>query len=290
MTAIVFAVATSIQAAADQKPAAPPQTDTPAQQYERSQPRELRLHFRLPDGITWPAGLLPEIYPEESREKVRLSWQPTNPRKEPSDPYSRGIRPVGPATFAFDRIEAKRPFHVAVFAPGFLRFFEAGPFKADEFKNSILEISLPKPAILQIGFHASRANSEKLPFDRQMVSIMRMTSRNLYLWAAYRMDLPLGEAVRITDLAPGAYRLQALTHPRPDVANLPGTEEHPVNPGRYHENQDLVLAAGQTREVDFHHVPPDLEAYRGNRTAVVRINNRDGQPATGVKVSPGCVL
>jgi thiol-disulfide isomerase/thioredoxin len=287
MTAIVFAVATPFRGAADQKPAAPPQTDALARRHETSQPRELRLHFRLPDGITWPAGLLPEIYPEELREKVRLSWQPTNPRSEPSDPYSRGIRPVGPATFAFDRIEAKRPFYVAVFAPGFLRFFEAGPFKADEFKNSILEIPLPKPAILQIGFHASTAKSETLPFDRQMVSVMRMTSRNLYLWAAYRMELPLNGAVRIADLAPGAYRLQALTHPRPDVANISGTEEHPVNPGRYHENQELVLAEGQTREVDFHHVPPDLEAYRGDRTAVVRINKRDGRPATGVKVSIG---
>jgi len=72
MTAIVFAVATPIQAAADQKPAAPGQNDTHARQHEPSQPRELRLHFRLPDGITWPAGLLPEIYPEGSREKGSL--------------------------------------------------------------------------------------------------------------------------------------------------------------------------------------------------------------------------
>ncbi len=287
MIATVFEVATLIQAAADQKPAAGRQTDTAAHQDGRSQQRELRLHFRLPDGITWPAGLLPEIYPEESREKVRSSWQPTNPRKEPSDPYSRGIRRVGPATFAFDLIEAKQPFYVAVFAPGFLRFFEAGPFKSEEIKNGVLEIPLPKPATLQIGFHASTTKSEKLPFDRQMVSVMRMKSRNMYLWAAYRMDLPLGEAVRIADLAPGAYRLQALTHPRPDVANVPGTEEHPVNPGLYHENQELVLVEGQTHQVDFRYVRPDLNAYRGDRTAVVRIQRRNGQPASGVKVSIG---
>jgi hypothetical protein len=111
-----------------------------------------------------------------------------------------------------------------------------------------------------------------------------MTSRNQYLWADYRQDLPEGDALRIADLAPGAYKLQALTHPRADVANVAGTEEHPLNPGRYHENQELVLEGGQTRVVDFHHVPLDLEAYRGNRTAVVRVNKRDGRPAAGAKI------
>jgi thiol-disulfide isomerase/thioredoxin len=287
MAAIGFAGASSIRAAADQKPPASSQTDTADHKDPPSQPRQLRLHFRLPDGVTWPAGLLPEIYPEESREKVRLSWQPTSPRSEPSDPYSRGVRPVGPATFAFEWIEAKRPFYVAVFAPGFLRFFEAGPFNADEIKNGVLEIPLPKPAALKISFLTSTAKSEKLPFDRQMVSVMRMTSRNLYLWAAYRMDLPQEGAVRIADLAPGAYQLQALTHPRPGVANIPGTEEQPVHPGRYHEYQELVLAEGQTRQIDFRYAPPDLNAYRGHRTARVRIERRDGQPATDVKITIG---
>jgi hypothetical protein len=287
MIATVFAVATRIQAADDRQPTAARQTDTHADQHAGSEARALRLHFRLSDGITWPAGLLPEIYPEELREKVRLSWQPTNPRKEPSDPYSRGIRAVGPTTFAFDVTETKRPFYVAVFAPGFLRFFEFGPVSADLIQDGELEIPLPKPATLQIGFHASTAKGERLPIDRQMVSVMRMKSRNTYLWAAHRMDLPLGQTVRIADLAPGAYQLQALTHPRPDVGNISGTEEQPVNPGRYHENQELVLAEGQTRQVDFRYVRPDLNAYRGDRTAVVRIKRRDGQSATGVKVSIG---
>jgi len=276
--AIVLATQAPLQSAEYNK--------TVAEKPDESQ-QQLRLHFRLPDGITWPAGLLPEIYSEELRETVRLSWQPTNPRKEPSDPYSRGIRAVGPATFAFDVTKTNRPFYVAVFAPGFLRFFEAGPFRADEIKNSLLEIPLAKPAILQISFHASTTKGGRLPFDRQMVSVMRMKSRNMYLWAAYRMELPLGQTVRIADLAPGAYQLQALTHPRPDVANIPGTEGPPLHPGLYHENQELVLAEGQTRGIDFRYAPPDLHAYRGHRTARVRIERRDGQPAIGVKVSIG---
>jgi thiol-disulfide isomerase/thioredoxin len=48
-----------------------------------------------------------------------------------------------------------------------------------------------------------------------------------------------------------------------------------------------VLVAGQTHQVEFRYVRPDLNAYRGDRTAVVRIKRRDGQPATGVKVSIG---
>ena len=47
------------------------------------------------------------------------------------------------------------------------------------------------------------------------------------------------------------------------------------------------LAPDQTRRIDFHYAPPDLQAFRGQRTAVVRICKRDGQPAKGVKVSIG---
>jgi len=71
------------------------------------------------------------------------------------------------------------------------------------------------------------------------------------------------------------------------VSSVAGTAEHPVKPGGFHENRQLALVAGQTRRIDFHYVPPDLQAFRGRRAAVVRITKPDGNPASGVKVAIG---
>lgn len=283
--ALIFAAAAIVLAT--QAPLQAAEHDKAGAEKRAESPHQVRLHFRLPEGMTWPAGLLPEIYPDDSREAVRQSWQPTNPRTEPTDPYSRGVQPAGPATFAFDMTKTNRPFYVAVFAPGFLRFFEAGPFQKEQFKNGELQIALPKPAVLQLQFHPGTATTTNLPFDRQVVSIMRMKSRNMYYWAAYRKDLPLGKTAQISDLAPGEYRVSAFTHPKSNVPIFPGTEARPVNSGRYFEDEVLTLAAGETRRIDFHYAPPDLNVYRGQRTAVVHILRRDGRPASGLKVTIG---
>jgi thiol-disulfide isomerase/thioredoxin len=254
---------------------------------EPVQAGELRLRFRLPAGMIWPAGVVPEVYGENLRDKAQLSWQPMNRHDGEPDVYSAGVRSIGPAEFAARLSTPGQPFYVAVFAPGFLRFFERGPFKWSEVKEGPLEIALEKPGLLEIRFDAGETSGKNLPFDRQMLTVMRMTTRNKYLWAAYRMDLPLGAPLRIADLDAGHYWITASTHPKAEVKTISGTVEQPVNPGWYHENVELHLAPDQTRRIDFHYAPPDPQAFRGQRTAVVRLRKRDGQPAKGVKVSIG---
>jgi thiol-disulfide isomerase/thioredoxin len=257
---------------------------TAALRHESVQADEFRLRFRLPEGMTWPAGVVPEVYGEDLRDKVQLSWQPMNRHDGEPDPYSVGVRSIGPPEFAVRLSTSGQPFYVAVFAPGFLRFFERGPFKMSEVKEGLLEIALEKPGLLEVRFDAGKTNGENLPFDRQMLTVMRMTTRNKYLWAAYRMDLPLGAPLRIADLDAGRYWITAATHPKAEFKTISGTVEQSVNPGGYHENAELHLAPDQTHRIDFHYAPPDQQAFRGQRTAVVRLRNRDGQPAKGVKV------
>ena len=87
---------------------------------------------------------------------------------------------------------------------------------------------------------------------------------------------------KVTDLAPGHYFVSVRTQPREDSKPLPGTR---INVGAYYDQRKLTLKAGQSERIDFRSTPFDQNAFRGTRTAVVRIRTPDGKPAKGRKVS-----
>lgn len=258
-------------------------------QPDPGQADELRLHFQLPQGMTWPAGVLPEVYPESLRDKARLAWQPMNRRNGRSDPYSAGVRSIGPDTFAVRLSHPREPFYVAVFAPGFLRFFERGSFKMSEIKNGVLEIAIEKPGLLDVHFDAGTAKPETLPFDGQWVTVWRRKSKTPgdHLWVCQHLELPQGKPLQFTDLAAGDYLVAVGTRAKPGVKAIDKPTQTPINPGEFRDYKQPTLLAGQTCRIDIHYVPLDLQAYRAHRSAVIRITKPDGKPATGSRVSIG---
>src|SRR5262249_30284298 len=84
------------------------------------------------------------------------------------------------------------------------------------------------------------------------------------------------------DLAPGSYLVSVGTQPKPGNKTIPGTE---INPGAYTERKDLILGAGTAERVNFGYTPFDPNAFRGKRTALLRIRMPDGSPAKGRQVS-----
>jgi thiol-disulfide isomerase/thioredoxin len=250
------------------------------------QAAELRLRFRLPEGMTWPAGVVPEVYGEGLRNKVQLSWQPMNRRDGEPDPYCAGVRSASAREFVVRLADRTQPFYVAVFAPGFLRFFERGPFKWSDTKEGLLEIALEKPAAVEIHFDAGDNKPGSLPFDGQWINVFRKPrgSENLYYWVYQHRDMPQGGPLRIADLAAGEYRIMVGTHAKRGTQSIPGTQT-PINPGEFRDFHEVTLVAGQTRRVDSHYAPLDLQSFRGPRSAAVQVAKPDGKPASGVDLS-----
>jgi thiol-disulfide isomerase/thioredoxin len=257
-----------------------------ALRHEPVQARELRLRFRLPERMTWPAGVVPEVYGEDSRGKAQLSWQPMNRHEGEPDPYLVGVRLIGPAEFAVQLSTPAQPFYVALYAPGFLRFFERGPFKMSDIKDGQLEIALEKPAALEVHFDAGNNRPESLPFDRQWINAFRKERgpRNSYFWVYQHHNIPQSGPLRIAALAAGEYRVMVGTHAKPGAQSI-AAPQTPLNPGEFRDFHELTLVAGQTRRVDSRFAPLDLQAFRGHRTAVVKITKPDGKPASGADVS-----
>jgi thiol-disulfide isomerase/thioredoxin len=65
---------------------------------------------------------------------------------------------------------------------------------------------------------------------------------------------------------------------------VPGTE---IDRGRYGDQRELDLGAGQSEQVQFGYVPFNPDAFRGKRSATVRIRTADGGPAKGRQVQVG---
>jgi thiol-disulfide isomerase/thioredoxin len=244
---------------------------------QRDTGHAVRLHFRLPAGMTFPADPRPEVYAENDRDQARLMWQPENRRGGARNSSLLPVQAVGSGQFEVRLSHPEQPFDVAIHTPGFLRFFERGPFHRSKIKNGLLEIEVPKPATREVHFDPGKDQPEKRPFDGQRLNVLRRKdeTRDSYLSAG--RDLPFDGLARITDLAAGDYLVGVETLPKPGLKVDPKTMPVPVNPGAYVEKRRVTLRPGQSQLVSFHYVPIDLDVFRGNRTAVLRSVQSDGK-------------
>jgi thiol-disulfide isomerase/thioredoxin len=248
----------------------------------------LRVRFRLPAGMKFPADFKPEVYSEEDRDYAHIMWQPMNRRGGRTNPNLLPVQAVGSGEFALRLSHPAHPFYVAIYAPGFLRFFERGPFKLADLKDGLLEVAVEKPVSLEVDFDPGEAKPEKRPFADARLSILRNIegTRNSYLSAEW--NISLNETARVSDLAAGEFLVSVRTVAKPEVKPLPGPKRGPpLSPGAFNDSTKVELAPGQSRRIDFHYVPLDLKIFRGQRTAVLRIAKPDGKPAEGTKAFVG---
>jgi beta-lactamase regulating signal transducer with metallopeptidase domain/thiol-disulfide isomerase/thioredoxin len=247
--------------------------------------QKIQLQFNLPAGMTWPTAALPEVYFDDLQQRVRMMRQPSNRRDgNLSDFNMLNLKPVGEGRFEFQVADDTPRFHVAVHVPGFLQFFETGPFTLADVKNKNenLQVDVPRPAMLDVSFEPGDHADAASLFKSASLDVMRQLQGNSYLSVASAPGSSLTPRLKLTDLAPGHYLVDVRTQPQDNREPLPGTE---INAGAFFDRKMLTLKDGQIERIDFRSVPYDANAFRGTRKAVVRIRTPDGKPAKDRNVS-----
>ena len=209
--------------------------------------QKVQLRFNLPKDMTWPKGTLPEAYFDDLQERVRMMRQPSNRRGNViSDFNMLNLREVGAGQFEFSLAADTPRFHVAVHAPGFLQFFETGPFTLADVKNGKLEIDVPRPATLDVSFEPGDHPGTDVPFKSASVDVNWQLQGNSFLNVTSAAGPSLTPKLKVTDLAPGRYFVSVRTQPKDDSKPLPGTE---INVGAFYDQRNVTLKAGQSERI-----------------------------------------
>jgi len=216
----------------------------------------IELRFRLPPGLRWPDGLVPDVYGADLRELVRIMWQPENRavyERYLPDFNAFNVKPSGDGRFSFRLAPGADPFYVAVHRPGFLQFFEAGPFTPADITGGVLEIDLPAPASLRVGFDPGNDVMSLRPYEGMSLTVFgHDPAKNSDLTLTSQNGAPGPQTVSVTDLAPGAYRAT--------VRLLTKHKGRTGQPGVYSESRDVTLAPGGARRIDFRFGTPSVPA------------------------------
>jgi thiol-disulfide isomerase/thioredoxin len=245
--------------------------------------QKVQLRFNLLKAMTWPKGTLPEVYFDDLQERVRMMRQPSNRRGNTvSDFNMLNLREVGAGQFELWLAAYTPRFHVSIHAPGFLQFFETGPFTLADLKNGKLEIDVPRPATLDVSFVPGEHPGTDVPFKSASLDVNWQLQGNSFLNVTSAANPSLTPKLIVSDLAPGRYFVSVRTQPKEESKPLAGTE---INVGAFYDQRMLTLKAGESERIDFRSTPFDPNAFRGTRTAVVHIRTPDGKPAKGRKVS-----
>jgi len=251
------------------------------------QGEQVELRFRLPQGLRLPDDFAPEVYFAGHRDTVRIMWDPENRRAYeghmPDFNFLNVKRSVG-GRFVFRLARGSGPFYVAIHRPGFLQFFESGPFTSADVPNGILEIGIPKPASLNVRFDPGPETGDR-PFEGVRLEVDGKIPLTLSYFQVTSRDGEAGrQQLQVADLAPGTYKATVLTRTKRAGQELPPSTGHS---GVYRDSSEVSLSAGETRHFDFRYAPFDPNVFRGDSTARIRIINSDGSPAAGrpVKVS-----
>jgi hypothetical protein len=229
-----------------------------------------------------PAGFEPQLYFSELAWRVEIMWQPENSRIEKSDFNMLAVRPAKDSVDEFVlRLPAEgQKFFVAIHHPGWLRYVKAGPFTATDFVGDRLSWDVPKPASIEMKLDSGAADVASLPFRGVQYHLMRQREpgSNSYLSVSNEQRSLADTSFRVADLGPGNYLLQLTTQPtNSDPLKAPAEGD----PGRFFDRKSITLNDGQAVNEIFHYKPFDAQAFRGNRTARVKVIGANGLPVTG---------
>jgi thiol-disulfide isomerase/thioredoxin len=248
---------------------------------------KVELQFRLPQGLDWPAKLTPEVYFADQQSGVRIMWQPANRRNMKKGPSALDFnflnaKRTDAGGFALQLAAGGEAFYVGVHSPGFLQFFERGPFTLADASNGVVLVDVPKPAVLEVNFEPG-SETAGLPFDLTTLLVLQKDAyASSYEEVMSRQGDTRRQTLRLADLAPAEYQVDLVGLRKRDQQEMSRVKSHPY---RYFESRNVVLRAGETRHVDFRYKSLDANAFRGDRTAKIRIVNADGSPAAARRVT-----
>jgi hypothetical protein len=212
--------------------------------------QKVELQFHLPEGLDWPKGVLPEVCFSDCEEKVRIMRQPENRRQREAivDFNIFNVRPIGEGRFEFQLAQETPPFHVAIHTPGFLQFFESGPFALADVKDGILTIDVPRPASLDIRFDPTTSKPDDLPFKGVSMGVMRQLRGDEYLSVARDSAASIRHELRLADLAPAPISLALAHNPGRKASNCPTPKSIP---GRSTVRKMLLWKQGKQKACGF---------------------------------------
>jgi thiol-disulfide isomerase/thioredoxin len=236
---------------------------------------EVEISFRLPEGMTWPKGVQPELYFFALEDSIRgMSKAGVQAQGALADANLLNARFDQPGVATVRLSAATAPICVAIHAPGFLRFFEHGPFNLARIKNGKLEIAIEKPAALDVQFDLG--DTSALPFTGATISLQwKNPATHRFLDVASGDGPKPKQELKLTELPPGEYLATVHAHAKPGA----------TSPLVYTATKSFHLAAGQSERIEIPFTPPDPNAFRGDRTAILHLLKPDGSPLTGEKVT-----
>jgi thiol-disulfide isomerase/thioredoxin len=245
--------------------------------------REVDVRFRMPDELTLPDDFTPEVYFTRFAHSVRIMRQPGNSRHGGFDFDVVNATQTKANKFSIRLPKNPLPFYVAIHRPGFLQLFEAGPFAASDVADGVLEIDVPRPAGIKLAFDPGDVNVDDLPYECATFSVLWRIpgTEKSYCTVAREQSDDVSGSLRLTDLAPGTYKVDLRTKSKPDVQPI---AESQINPGAFFDFRDVTLRADETAAVRFQYTPFDPDAFRGEHTVFVKIQSPDGSPAAGEKL------
>lgn len=243
---------------------------------------EVRLRLKPAEGVTLPADLQPIVYLQSAGQRRMMMWAPKTAEQAKTDPQILSLKAVGDGEYVLHLAKETRPIFVSIHAPGFLRFFETGPFTLDDVKEGVLEVEVPAPATVKSGLVIDDAG-EAVPFEKVEFSLLGMNPRHRSYFMVSTETKSSAEAgsFEVKELPPGTYIFSLRTSGAEGEAP---SDENAIDPAQFNDRQQLMLQSGETEDATVQYVPYDQNVFRGAQNAAVSVLTQAGTPAAGKKV------
>lgn len=248
--------------------------------------KPLTLRYRVPEGMALPDDFKAEIYWARTATAVHRNRQPYDERVGEIDFDCALATKAGEHEYTLRMATDSPEFFVAIHRPGFLRFFDAGPYRLADAREGVLEIDVPRPASVEVAFNAGETPAAELPFQAVSCDVMWRIpgTTNSYLPVMQPESAAGTHTWQITDLAPGNYMATVRTEPNEGLEPIAETE---INPGRFADRRTLALEAGKVTAMATRYVPFNPDVAKGDHDVVVKIRARDSSLATDKQLKIG---